>query len=146
MIDCNVRTNFVFRNFPGLPTDQFSTGSYTILSLTPCGGRPFHFFLFFCLITSKFIYFQHEARCSEQMPALFLNHIYLMQFASHLYPCACLPVLEPPTSHLVCLSSRVMLFYIACSCQKFETGRNSQFSKKLNKLSHFHTSHSLSTV
>ena len=23
-------------------------------------------FLYFCLITSKFIYFQHEAKCSEQ--------------------------------------------------------------------------------
>ena len=35
-----------------------------VLSSTPGGCRPFSTFLYFCLITSKFINFQHKARCS----------------------------------------------------------------------------------
>ena len=50
--------------------------------------------LYFCLITSKFIYFQHEARCSEQilgikyiLPCSFGNkHMHL---STHVYGMCC---------------------------------------------------------
>ena len=44
-----------------------------VLGSTPGSCRPFNFPLF-CLITSKFIYFQHQARCSEHFATPWLHY------------------------------------------------------------------------
>ena len=59
-----------------------------VMGLTPGGCRPFYFHL----ITSKFIYFQHEARCSEHdYPCITIENVLTMhnitcfQYVKHMF-------------------------------------------------------------
>ena len=84
---------------PYNPLYMVLTASVTYLAAKP-GCRLFHFH-YFCLIkSSKFIYFQHEARCSEQVisKSLKTNLFYLTQVKT----CVIRLVVPTGASELLC--------------------------------------------
>ena len=100
-----------------------------VLGLTPGGCQPFRFPLFFCLITSKFIYFQCETRCSEQLTLLFCYSAVLffhaVCFTDSLSPCTGtgktttlrrLIALNPNWKFLYCVYNKLVTTHCTGNC------------------------------